>query len=71
MVAEVHNPNGLKVGDHATAYGLKGFGKNRQHLRVTVDRLEGRYVWVTTADRKDTGTPLVLDTEQVYAEPAW
>lgn len=50
---------------YALAHGLRGFGSNNTTLRVRVERAEGNYVWVRTADLRDAGTPLTLDASQV------
>ena len=50
---------------YALATGLRGFGPNNTTLRVRVERAEGAYVWVRTADLRDAGTALVLDASQV------
>lgn len=51
---------------YAIASGLVGFPVSS--LRVKIERSEGRYVWVRTADLCDAGTSLVLDASQVSEE---
>ena len=51
---------------YAIAHNLIGFASTT--LRVKIDRIEGEYVWVTTADLLDAGTKLVLDAGQVEYE---
>lgn len=52
---------------YAIATRLVGFRSDT--LRVNVTRREGRYVWCTTADIQDAGTPLILDVSQVRDMP--
>ena len=61
----------LNVGEYALAHNLIGFPCST--LRVKVTRLEGEYVWVTTADLLSAGVPLTLDVKQVESEEeqAW
>lgn len=49
------------------ASNLRGFVSSS--LRVIETRRDGDYVWVTTADLRDTGTKLVLDASQISDLP--
>ena len=51
---------------YGIARGLVGFSSSS--LRVRIERTEGSYAWVRTADIADAGTPLVLDASQIEAE---
>jgi hypothetical protein len=48
---------------HLLATGLRGFRSSA--LRVRLERTDGTYAWVWTADLCDAGTPLVLDVGQL------
>lgn len=52
---------------YAIASGLRGFGTSE--LRVRVREIRDGVAFVVTADLRDAGTPLVLDPDQVRAEP--
>ena len=58
-----------RTNKYALAIGLKGFkdrdGQPVEMLRVKITREEGEYCWVMTADLRDAGTSLVLNTSQV------
>lgn len=54
---------GVKAMTYAIASGLVGFRSSS--LRVRVERTQGDYAWVRTADLLDAGTPLVLNASQL------